>query len=66
MYERDPMREALDFGKITDFGKTARDYGRYRAGFPDPFFERLAALGIGRDRSYGGWSWHCTESPVSA
>ena len=30
-----------------DFGKTAEDYRRYRAGFPDAFFERLAAVGIG-------------------
>jgi SAM-dependent methyltransferase len=30
-----------------DFGKTAADYGRYRAGFPNELFERLAALGIG-------------------
>ena len=29
-----------------DFGKTAADYGRHRAGFPDQFFDRLAALGI--------------------
>ena len=29
-----------------DFGKTASDYGRHRAGFPDEFFERLAASGI--------------------
>ncbi len=29
-----------------DFGKTASDYGRHRAGFPDEFFERLKALGI--------------------
>ena len=29
-----------------DFGKTASDYGRHRAGFPDEFFERLAALEI--------------------
>ena len=28
-----------------DFGKTASDYGRHRAGFPDEFFERLAAIG---------------------
>lgn len=27
-----------------DFGKTARDYGRFRAGFPAPFFERLFTL----------------------
>ena len=29
-----------------DFGKTAADYGRHRAGFPDEFFERLAAMEI--------------------
>jgi 2-polyprenyl-3-methyl-5-hydroxy-6-metoxy-1,4-benzoquinol methylase len=29
-----------------DFGKTAGDYGRHRAGFPDEFFERLQASGI--------------------
>lgn len=29
-----------------DFGKTARDYGRHRAGFPDEFFDRLSATGI--------------------
>ena len=29
-----------------DFGKTAGDYGRHRAGFPGEFFERLKALGI--------------------
>src|ERR1700692_4372028 len=29
-----------------DFGKTAADYGRHRAGFPDEFFERLIAIRI--------------------
>jgi SAM-dependent methyltransferase len=29
-----------------DFGKTADDYGRHRAGFPDEFFDRLEKLGI--------------------
>ncbi len=28
-----------------DFGKTATDYGRHRAGFPQEFFERLFASG---------------------
>ena len=28
------------------FGQTAEDYARYRAGFPDSFFDRLAALGF--------------------
>lgn len=32
---------------VIDFGKTAEDYGRYRAGFPDTFFEHMAAVGIG-------------------
>lgn len=30
-----------------DFGQTAQDYAKYRAGFPDAFFERLSAFGIG-------------------
>ena len=28
------------------FGQTAEDYARYRAGFPDSFFDRLTALGF--------------------
>src|SRR5215469_446904 len=31
-----------------DFGKTAGDYGKYRAGFPDTLFDRLFALGVAR------------------
>jgi SAM-dependent methyltransferase len=31
-----------------DFGKTAREYGRYRSDFPDALFERLSTFGIGR------------------
>jgi SAM-dependent methyltransferase len=31
-----------------DFGKTAGDYARHRAGFPEAFFERLSRLGVGR------------------
>jgi len=30
-----------------DFGKTADDYAAYRLGFPEEFFTRLAALGVG-------------------
>jgi len=30
-----------------DFGRTAADYGRHRAGFPEAFFERLSGFGIG-------------------
>jgi SAM-dependent methyltransferase len=29
------------------FGRTAKDYGRHRAGFPDSFFDRLQEVGIG-------------------
>lgn len=31
-----------------DWNKAARDYARYRAGFPDWFFDRLQAAGLGR------------------
>ncbi|MFQ5435160.1 MAG: class I SAM-dependent methyltransferase [Anaerolineae bacterium] len=31
-----------------DFGKTAQDYGHYRAGFPEALFERLGDFGIGK------------------
>ena len=31
-----------------DFGKTAQDYGKHRAGFPDEFFARLEKMGIVR------------------
>jgi SAM-dependent methyltransferase len=31
-----------------DFGLTATDYAQHRAGFPEPFFERLATFGIGK------------------
>jgi len=33
---------------IIDFGKTSRDYGQFRTGFPASFFDRLAAFGIGQ------------------
>lgn len=29
-----------------DFDRTSRDYARYRAGFPDSFFDRLDTLGV--------------------
>lgn len=32
-----------------DFGKTAKDYCKHRAGFPAEFFERLSAYGMGRE-----------------
>ncbi|MGH7863452.1 MAG: class I SAM-dependent methyltransferase, partial [Candidatus Binataceae bacterium] len=33
-------------GERIDFGRTAGDYGRFRAGFPERFFDRLTSLGI--------------------
>jgi SAM-dependent methyltransferase len=30
-----------------DFGRTASDYGRHRAGFPDSMFDRLSRYGVG-------------------
>ncbi|KAA2236059.1 methyltransferase domain-containing protein [Salinarimonas soli] len=30
------------FGETVDFGRTAQDYRAHRAGFPSPFFERIA------------------------
>jgi ubiquinone/menaquinone biosynthesis C-methylase UbiE len=42
----DPDR-ARAFGAQVDFGRAADDYGTHRAGFPERFFERLAAqLGL--------------------
>jgi SAM-dependent methyltransferase len=36
-----------EYGKRIDFGKTAADYGRFRAGYPAELYQRLAAFGIG-------------------
>jgi ubiquinone/menaquinone biosynthesis C-methylase UbiE len=41
---------ARKFGTGIDFGKTADDYGRHRAGFPDLFFRRLSDMGVLRAR----------------
>jgi len=38
----------VEYGKQIDFGKTAADYGRHRAGYPDELYRRLEAMGIGR------------------
>jgi ubiquinone/menaquinone biosynthesis C-methylase UbiE len=37
---------ATDMAKTVDFGKTATDYGKHRAGFPPEFFERLQTRGV--------------------
>jgi SAM-dependent methyltransferase len=36
-----------DSAPAIDFGRTAKDYGRYRPGFPPDFFARMALRGIG-------------------
>jgi ubiquinone/menaquinone biosynthesis C-methylase UbiE len=43
------MAAEVRMGQLTaDFGKTAADYGKHRAGFPSELFDRLAAMGIVR------------------
>ncbi|HXW83057.1 MAG TPA: methyltransferase domain-containing protein, partial [Candidatus Binataceae bacterium] len=44
--ETPTVEQVREFGKQIDFGKTASDYGKFRAGFPDQFFDRLAAKGV--------------------
>src|SRR5688572_22006166 len=39
------MQDAHSSGTV-DFGKTASDYAKHRAGFPDRFFDRLFSDGI--------------------
>lgn len=36
-----------DYGHDIDWSKTSEDYARHRPGFPESFFARLSALGIG-------------------
>ncbi len=40
-------REFTAFAGTVDFGKTAADYARHRAGFPAELFDRLARFGAG-------------------
>jgi len=42
------LEAVREFGKTIDFGKTAGDYAKHRAGFPDAFFERLVTMGVAR------------------
>ncbi|HEX7231975.1 MAG TPA: methyltransferase domain-containing protein [Candidatus Binatia bacterium] len=43
------MAAEVRMGELTaDFGKTAADYGKHRAGFPPELFDRLAAMDIVR------------------
>jgi SAM-dependent methyltransferase len=38
----------IDNSRAFDWGKTSTDYAAYRAGYPESFFEILAALGVGK------------------
>ena len=52
----DPTPRAREMDGV-DFGKTASDYAKYRAGFPDSFFTKLEQHGVrypGRPRR-GPW-----------
>ena len=40
----------IDNEQEFDWGKVAPDYAQYRAGYPESFYEVLAALGIGKPR----------------
>jgi cyclopropane fatty-acyl-phospholipid synthase-like methyltransferase len=40
-------RKNIDNEREFDWGKTSRDYAAYRSGYPESFYEVLAALGIG-------------------
>jgi len=40
------LESVRQLGHTIDFGKAAGDYAKHRAGFPEAFFARLAALGI--------------------
>lgn len=37
----------MSWKSTVKFGRTAEDYRRHRAGFPDAFFERIATFGVG-------------------
>ncbi len=41
-------RRIEDFAHSVDFGKAAADYGRFRAGFPQRFFDELERRGVAR------------------
>jgi ubiquinone/menaquinone biosynthesis C-methylase UbiE len=40
------LEAVRELGKQIDFGKTAGDYAKHRAGFPDAFFQRLMTMGV--------------------
>ncbi len=45
----EPPSCSLNRQMAAEFGKTAEDYARHRAGFPESLFDRLESFAIGRD-----------------
>lgn len=41
------LMDSIDHGRELDWGRTSRDYARYRPGYPSSFYERVTSLGIG-------------------
>lgn len=51
MDPKDMIEAAARLGPSVDFGKASSDYGKFRAGFPEAFFNRLAEqIELGRER----------------
>ena len=40
-------RPNIDNAREFDWGRTSRDYSKYRPGYPESFYDTLHALGIG-------------------
>src|SRR5437867_9888087 len=49
--ERNPLKlKHIDNEQEFDWGRASPDYAKYRSGYPESFYEVLAALGIGKPR----------------
>jgi cyclopropane fatty-acyl-phospholipid synthase-like methyltransferase len=42
-------RPNIDNQRDFDWGKTSKDYGKFRPGYPESFFDIFASLGVGRE-----------------
>lgn len=42
------MSDKIDRGREFDWGRTSSDYSRHRPGYPQSFYERVTALGVGK------------------
>ncbi len=43
------IKKTHEFGKRVDFGKSAENYGKYRQGFPEKYFDLLSEKGLCRE-----------------